>query len=68
MPWSPEMKSLVEELSGYERSGCQICLGGKPCRPVDAAAACVREHFRYMRDIESDETDVIRKINFIRIR
>ena len=65
---TPEEMALLEELAAYQRSGCSICLNGRPCYPQDVVAACFRENTQYMRDIVSDDGQTIRKIDFIRIR
>ena len=61
-------KSLLEELYAYEKSGCSICLNGRPSPPGEVVNACFRENGKYMRDLVSDENAVIRKIDFIRIK
>ena len=68
MRLSPEMEDLIRELQEYERNGCTICLGGRPSRPWEVAAACFRENSTYMRDVESDDSKIIRKINFIKVK
>lgn len=63
-----EQEALCAELESYEQSGCAIYLNGNPSRPEQVVRACVREHSRYMRDILSDETNKIMRIDFIKIR
>ena len=65
---SPEEQSLLKELYSYARSGCRICLDGRPCRPEGIANACLRDDRLYMRDFKEDSDQRICEINFIRIR
>ncbi len=60
--------ALTQELNAYRKSGCRICLNGRPASPEQVAHACVRENQEYMRDLIDDGTEMIRQINFIRVR
>ena len=68
LPRTPAEVSLLQELNAYRRQGCQICLNGKPVSPEKVVYTCVREKNQYMRDIISDGSQTIQKINFIRVR
>lgn len=61
-------QTLRRELEQYRRNGCMICLNGRPSSPEKIISACLRENGSYMRDFVSDETQRVKKIDFIKIK
>ncbi|MBQ6322763.1 MAG: hypothetical protein IJI24_07805 [Lachnospiraceae bacterium] len=66
--FSPDWQSVVDELEWYEKYGCKLYLFGKPSRPREIAAACVREENGLMRDFITDDAMKIDKIDFNRTK
>lgn len=64
-----KIRALSKELREYEQEGTQLYLEGRPCESADIVNACVfAEEQNYMRDYISDDSQHIRKINFIKVR
>lgn len=63
-----KLRSLAKELRKYEQEGTQLYLEGRPCESADIVNACIfAEEQNYMRDYISDDSEHIRKINFIKV-
>lgn len=64
-----KLRELSRELREYEKEGLELYLEGHPCGSADIVNACIlAEEQNYMRDYISDDSEQIRKIDFIRIR
>ena len=64
-----KLRALAKELREYEQEGTQLYLEGRPCESADIVNACIfAEEQNYMRDYISDDSERIRKINFIKVR
>lgn len=61
-------KALWLELEQYEKSGCMICLNGRPSAPKRIVSECLREDGSYMRDFVSDDEQFVKKIDFVRVK
>ncbi len=64
----PERMDLLEKLQSYREEGCALSLGGRVTYPQSIVNACFRENCSYMPDYIVDENDVIRAINYVRVR
>ncbi len=64
----PEWLDMLHRLQLYQEAGCTLMLSGRKSYPGNIVKALFREDCIYMPDYIADENDVVRRIEFTRIR